>query len=157
MTSHNNNPCEQSTQEFSPKPINAQIGQPELVLRTVPVPADCNINGHVFGGWIMGQIDIAGAILAVRAAAGKTVTTVTFKDLTFKEPILVGDLISLYAKIIKIGNTSITIEVMAYAWNHRNFDKDAKLVAQATGIYVALDHHGKPTPFSQPKSVTKNP
>lgn len=157
MTNTNNNSHQQSTQEFSPQPINAQIGQPELVLRTVPVPADCNINGHVFGGWIMGQIDIAGAILAVRAAEGKTVTTVTFKDLTFKEPILVGDLISLYAQIIKIGNTSITIEIMAYAWNHRNFNKDAKLVAHATGIYVALDSYGKPTPFNQPKPATTNP
>lgn len=153
-TSPSNDIHEHLAKEFTPQPINAKIGQLELVLRTVPVPADCNINGHVFGGWIMGQIDIAGAILAVRAAAGKTVTTVTFKDLTFKAPILVGDLISLYAQIIKIGNTSITIEILAYAWNHRNFDKTAELVAQATGIYVALDQHGKPTPFPQPSPTT---
>ena len=86
----------------------------ELVLKVVPMPADCNANGDIFGGWVMAQVDVAGAISAFRKTRGRT-ATVAVKEFIFKQPVRVGDILSFYASVQRIGNTSITICVEVYA------------------------------------------
>ena len=83
-------------------------------LRVVPMPADANHNGDIFGGWIMSQVDIAGGIVAGRLARGR-VATVAVKEFVFKEPVQIGDVLSLYAAVARVGNTSITVDVEVYA------------------------------------------
>lgn len=132
-----------------PAPLKAIPGYKELVLRVVPMPADCNSNGDIFGGWLMAQMDLAGAALACRAANDRKMVTVAVNSLVFKHPVGVGDLLSFYAEIIKIGNTSITIEVTAYAWNDENFMDTPVKVTEATITYVAMDKNGQPRPVLQ--------
>lgn len=115
----------------------------ELVLKVMPMPSDTNIHGDIFGGWIMSQVDIAGAILASQLSMGR-VSTVAVNNFVFKQPIYVGDLVSFYAKIIKVGNTSITVEVEVFAQRKR-YEHTIK-VTEATLTYVALDDNGKPRP-----------
>ncbi|OWT60414.1 acyl-CoA thioesterase [Candidimonas nitroreducens] len=112
----------------------------------MPMPADANVHGDVFGGWIMAQIDIAGSIPAARRAGGR-VATVAVTALTFKQPVFVGDLLSFYAEIIKIGRTSITIEVEVYA-ERQGLEAQVVKVTEATLIYVATDaqRHSRPLP-----------
>ncbi|MBI3938628.1 MAG: acyl-CoA thioesterase, partial [Betaproteobacteria bacterium] len=86
----------------------------DVTLRVVPMPADANQNGDIFGGWIMAQVDIAGSISAVRLAKGR-VATVAVNSFLFKQPVFVGDLVSLYAEVIRVGRTSITVNVEVYA------------------------------------------
>ncbi len=122
-----------------------EISLPEdktLVLRMVPMPADVNINGSVFGGWIMSQVDIAGTIAAGRRALGK-LATVAVNSFTFKQPVAVGDLLSFYADIIKTGRTSITVVVEVYAERFRTTNEIIK-VTEATLTYVALDANHLP-------------
>ena len=117
------------------------LPQKQPVLRTVPMPADLNQNGDVFGGWVMAQVDLAGAIPAMRRARGR-VTTVSVNSFQFKQPISVGDLISLYAEVVHVGNTSITVNVEVYA--ERNYaDPVAVKVTEAQLTYVAIDGTGK--------------
>ncbi|MBL0353076.1 MAG: acyl-CoA thioesterase [Candidatus Dechloromonas phosphoritropha] len=115
--------------------------QKQPVLRTVPMPADLNQNGDVFGGWVMAQVDVAGAIPAMRRARGR-VTTVSVNSFQFKQPISVGDLISLYAEVVHVGNTSITVNVEVYA--ERNYANPVTVkVTEAQLTYVAIDGAGK--------------
>lgn len=107
------------------------------VLRVMPMPADANIHGDVFGGWIMAQVDIAGSVPAARRAAGR-VATVAVNAFTFKHPVFVGDLLSFYAEIIKTGRTSITISVEVYAERQR-LELEVVKVTEATLTYVATD------------------
>ena len=86
----------------------------EPVLRVVPMPADVNQNGDIFGGWIMSQVDVAGGILAARRARGR-VATVAVNEFTFKQPVSVGDIVTFYGEIERTGRTSITIAVEVYA------------------------------------------
>jgi acyl-CoA thioesterase YciA len=114
----------------------------ELVLRVVPMPADSNANGDIFGGWIMAQVDIAGAVLPIRIAKGR-VTTVAVNQFIFKQPVTVGDLLSFYATVERIGNTSISVRVEVYA--ERNpADLQVVKVTEASLTYVAIDRDGKP-------------
>ena len=96
-------------------------------LRVMPMPADANIHGDVFGGWIMSQVDIAGAIPAVRRANGR-VGTVAVNSFLFKQPVFVGDLLSFYARIIKTGTTSVTVTVEVYAERNRLQSEIAKIL-----------------------------
>src|SRR5579864_3766457 len=82
-------------------------------LRVMPVPADANVYGDVFGGWIMSQVDIAGSLPAVRRANGR-VATIAVNSFLFKQPVFVGDLLSFYAEVVKVGNTSITVYVEVF-------------------------------------------
>ena len=117
------------------------LPQKQPVLRTVPMPADLNQNGDVFGGWVMAQVDVAGAIPAMRRARGR-VTTVSVNSFQFKQPISVGDLISLYAEVVHVGNTSITVNVEVYA--ERNYANPVTVkVTEAQLTYVAIDGTGK--------------
>lgn len=114
----------------------------ELVMRVMPMPADSNMNGDIFGGWIMAQVDIAGSVLPARLSRGR-VTTVAVNQFVFKQPVSIGDLLSFYATVERIGNTSITVRVEVYA--ERNpADVQVVKVTEANLTYVAIDRDGKP-------------
>ena len=114
----------------------------EPVLRVMPMPADSNIHGDVFGGWIMAQVDIAGSIPASQRANGR-VATVAVNSFVFKQPVFVGDLLSFYAEIVKTGNTSVTIDVTVYAQRMRLANEIVK-VTEATLTYVATGDDRRP-------------
>jgi acyl-CoA thioesterase YciA len=105
------------------------------VLRVVPMPADANVHGDVFGGWIMAQVDIGGAIRAARRANGR-VATVAVNSFVFKEPVFVGDVLSIYARILKTGRTSITVDIAVYA-ERSGATADVVKVTEAIAVYVA--------------------
>lgn len=113
------------------------------VLRVPCVPANRNEGGSIFGGWIMSQVDIAGSIPACQRAAGAIVTRAV-DSFEFKKPVYVGDLISCYAEIIKIGKTSLTVKVDVYAQRTRKGVVDAIKVTEANLVYVAVDSNGRP-------------
>ena len=114
----------------------------ELVLRVLPMPADSNANGDIFGGWIMAQVDLAGSVLPARIAKGR-ITTVAVNQFIFKQPVSIGDLLSFYATVERVGNTSITVRVEVYA--ERNpADLQVVKVTEANLTYVAIDRDGKP-------------
>lgn len=117
------------------------------VLRVIPLPGDANMHGDVFGGWIMAQVDIGGSVLASRRAQGR-VATVSVNSFTFKEPVFVGDLLSVYASIIKTGTTSITVEVEVYAERNLLPDETVK-VTEAILTYVATDEQRRSRPLPQ--------
>ena len=119
----------------------------DLVMRVIPMPADTNMSGAVFGGWIMAQVDIAGSVLPVRRSRGR-VTTVAVNRFVFKQPVSVGDLLSFYARIERIGTTSITVHVEVYAERNPSQPKIVK-VTDANLTYVAIDRNGKPRPVPQ--------
>ena len=114
-------------------------------LRVMPMPSDANVHGDVFGGWIMAQVDIAGALPAVRRANGR-VGTVAVNSFVFKQPVFVGDLLSFYAKIVKTGTTSITVNVEVYAERNR-LQSEVVKVTEATLTYVATDDQRRPRPL----------
>jgi acyl-CoA thioesterase YciA len=111
-------------------------------LRVVPMPADSNQNGDIFGGWIMAQVDVAGGTVAGRVARGR-VATVSVNSFVFKQPVQIGDVLSFYAELQRIGNTSVTVNVEVYAERGRADTKVVK-VTEATLTYVAIDANGKP-------------
>jgi acyl-CoA thioesterase YciA len=113
-----------------------------VALRVVPQPRDANVYGDVFGGWIMAQVDIAGAISASRRANGR-VATVAVNSFVFKQPVFVGDLLSFYAEIVKTGNTSITVSVEVYA-QRMSLHTETVKVTEATLTYVATDSARRP-------------
>jgi len=114
----------------------------EPTLRVVPMPADENQAGDIFGGWIMSQVDIAGSIAAVRLAKGR-VATVAVNSFVFKQPVSVGDLVSFYAEVVRVGRTSITVNVEVYSQRRPEREMVVK-VTEATLTYVAVDESGKP-------------
>ncbi|HOX88821.1 MAG TPA: acyl-CoA thioesterase [Burkholderiaceae bacterium] len=115
-------------------------------LRVVPMPADSNAYGDVFGGWIMSQVDIAGSVPAHRRARGR-VATVAVTNFVFKQPVSVGDLVSFYARVLRTGRSSIVVDVEVYA--ERRVDGRAKAVkvTEAELVYVAIDASGQPMPL----------
>jgi acyl-CoA thioesterase YciA len=114
----------------------------EPTIRIVAMPSDSNYTGDVFGGWIMAQVDIAGSIPALHRAKGR-VATVAVNSFVFKQPIFVGDVVSFYTKIVKVGNTSLTVEVEVYAQRDPANPTCVK-VTEATLTYVAVDDDRKP-------------
>lgn len=112
----------------------------EPVLRVMPMPADVNAAGDIFGGWVMAQVDIAGAIPAMRRARGR-IATVAVNSFLFKQPISVGDVVSFYAKIINTGRTSITVDVQVFAERNPAHPIVVK-VTEATLTYVCLNADG---------------
>ena len=111
-------------------------------LRVMPMPLDANVHGDVFGGWIMAHVDMAGAIPATRRANGR-VATIAVNSFLFKQPVFVGDLLSFYADVVKVGRTSITISVEVYAERNR-LEADTVKVTEATLTYVATDDNRMP-------------
>ena len=119
----------------------------EPVLRVVPMPADANSTGDIFGGWIMSQVDIAGALPAIRLAKGR-VATIAVNSFMFKQPVFIGDLVSFYAKVVRVGRTSITVDVEV--WAQRGIPEEVTVkVTEATLTYVAVDKERKPRPVLQ--------
>ncbi|HRH16028.1 MAG TPA: acyl-CoA thioesterase [Aquabacterium sp.] len=116
----------------------------ELVMRVMPMPKDANGNGDIFGGWIMSQVDLAGCVLPARIARGK-VTTVAVNEFVFRSAVSVGDLLSFYARVERIGNTSVTVHVEVWAERHPHEPVLVK-VTEAKATYVAIDHEGRPRP-----------
>jgi acyl-CoA thioesterase YciA len=120
----------------------------QLVLRVMPLPADVNANGDIFGGWIMAQVDLAGAVLPSRLAKGR-IATVAVKEFVFKQPVSLGDLLSFYARITRIGRTSISVRVEVYAERNPAQLQVVK-VTEADVTYVAIDEQGQPRPVPLP-------
>jgi len=114
------------------------------VLRVVAMPGDANVYGDVFGGWIMAQVDIAGSIPAIKRANGR-VATIAVNSFLFKQPVFVGDLLSFYADIVRVGNTSLTVHVDVWAQRNR-LDDEVVHVTDATLTYVATGEDRKPRP-----------
>jgi acyl-CoA thioesterase YciA len=117
----------------------------ELVMRVMPLPADTNMNGDIFGGWLMAQVDMAGAVLPMRIARGR-IATVAVNQFLFKQPVSVGDLLSFYARVERIGNTSVTVHVEVLAERNPMSPQVVK-VTEANLTYVAIDRDGKPRPI----------
>ena len=117
------------------------------VLRVMALPAYTNGMGDIFGGWIMSQVDIAGSIPAARRAQGRVVT-VAVNSLEFHRPVNVGDLISCFARIARIGHSSITVEVDVYAQRYPAQEPCVR-VTEATLTYVAVDRNGRPRPVPE--------
>jgi acyl-CoA thioesterase YciA len=114
----------------------------ELVLKVIPMPADCNANGDIFGGWVMAQVDLAGAVIPARYARGR-MATVAVNQFIFKQPVRVGDILSFFSKLTRIGRTSITVKVEVYAERFTDQGKYIK-VTEASVTYVAIDEFGQP-------------
>ncbi|HRK39562.1 MAG TPA: acyl-CoA thioesterase [Burkholderiaceae bacterium] len=114
----------------------------DLVLKVIPMPADCNANGDIFGGWVMAQVDLAGAVLPARYTQGRF-ATVAVNQFIFKQPVRVGDILSFFSSVTRIGNTSITVQVEVYAERFQAQGNYLK-VTEASLTYVAIDHNGKP-------------
>jgi len=120
------------------------------VLRVMPRTADTNSRGDIFGGWIMSQVDIAGAIVAARRAR-RRIVTVAVNAFQFKKPVYVSDVVSFYAEIKKVGNTSISVDVEVYAergWASESYGEVVK-VTEAILTYVAIDENRKPIPIDR--------
>ncbi|XUY27736.1 acyl-CoA thioesterase [Agrobacterium sp. rho-8.1] len=118
----------------------------ELTLRTLAMPADANPAGDIFGGWVMSQMDLASGIRAAERARCRVVTAAV-KEMAFELPVKIGDTMSIYTEITRVGRTSITLTVEAWAQRSR-YDALEKVTA-GTFIMVAMDEHGKPTPISK--------
>jgi len=130
-----------STDSSATQPVSLPQDK-ELVLRVMPLPADANANGDIFGGWIMAQVDLAGSVLPSRVAKGR-IATVAVNEFVFKQPVSVGDLLSFYAKVLRVGRTSITVQVEVYAERNPADPKVVK-VTEANLTYVAIDAQGQP-------------
>ncbi len=114
----------------------------ELVLKVIPMPADCNANGDIFGGWVMAQVDLAGSVIPARYAGGR-IATVAVNEFIFKQPVRVGDILSFYAKLTRVGRTSLTVKVEVFAERFRAQGQFVK-VTEANLTYVAIDEQGQP-------------
>jgi acyl-CoA thioesterase YciA len=117
----------------------------ELVLKVIPMPADTNGNGDIFGGWVMAHVDLAGSVLPARVIRGR-MATVAVKEFIFKEPVKVGDILSFYSSVVRIGTTSITVDVEVFAEHVRAQGQFVK-VTEALLTYVAIDENGRPRPI----------
>ena len=119
----------------------------ELVLKVIPMPADCNANGDIFGGWVMAQVDLAGAVLPARYVRGR-MATVAVNQFIFKQPVRVGDILSFYAHLTRVGRTSITVQVEVFAERFSAQGQYVK-VTEASLTYVAIDRDGRPRPIER--------
>ena len=115
----------------------------ELSIRVLAMPADTNQNGDIFGGWLLGQMDIAGSIFAYKIAKGRTVT-VAVDAMSFKKPVYVGDVVGIYTEVIRIGHTSICVHIEA--WVVRRGQESMLMVTEGKFTYVAIDQNGRPRP-----------
>lgn len=131
--------------ESSPRPESALPQDRELVLKVIPMPADTNGNGDIFGGWVMAQVDLAGSVLPARYVRGR-MATVAVNQFIFKQPVRVGDILSFFSHVTRIGNTSITVQVEVFAERFSAQGQYVK-VTEASLTYVAIDNEGRPRPI----------
>ena len=135
----------------SSDPVTQLPTDKELVLKVIPMPADCNANGDIFGGWVMAQVDLAGSVVPARHVGGR-MATVAVNQFVFKQPVRVGDILSFFAAVTRIGNTSVTVQVEVYAerfWKQKQYVK----VTEASLTYVAIDDEGRPRPIPKPAAI----
>ena len=138
---------------MSAKPDSNAVQLPTdetLVLKVIPMPGDCNANGDIFGGWVMAQVDLAGAVIAAQYTGGR-MATVAVNEFIFTQPVRVGDILSFFGKLVRIGRTSITVKIEVYAETFRRQGNYTK-VTEALLTYVALDEQGKPREVPRPAS-----
>ncbi len=126
--------------------LDIDPNQHEAALRTMAMPADANPSGDIFGGWLLSQMDLAGSAPAALRAQGRVVT-VAVDAMTFHEPVEVGDEVSCYAAVKKVGRTSITVEVEA--WKRKKHERERIKVTEGTFTYVKIDEHRRPQPVPQ--------
>jgi acyl-CoA thioesterase YciA len=119
----------------------------ELVLKVIPLPSDTNANGDIFGGWVMAQVDLAGAVLPARIAQGR-MATVAVNEFIFKQPVRVGDILSFFGSIKRIGRTSVTVQIEVFAERFSDQGRYIK-VTEALLTYVAIDDQGRPRVLPQ--------
>lgn len=135
----------------SPGHPSATVSLPtdqDLVLKVIPMPGDCNANGDIFGGWVMAQVDLAGSVLPARYTQGR-MATVAVNEFIFKQPVRVGDILSFFSKVVRIGRTSITVKVEVFAERFRTQGSYIK-VTEALVTYVAIDDEGRPREIPRP-------
>lgn len=125
-----------------------QKPQGEVTIQTLAMPKDTNANGDIFGGWLLSQMDLASGILAKKTSKGR-ITTVAIDSMSFLKPVQVGDIVSCYASLLKVGRTSMTIQIEVWTNNHKHdaFDK----VTCGTFVCVAIDENGAP------RAIAKTP
>jgi acyl-CoA thioesterase YciA len=125
----------------------------ELCTRTLAMPADTNQNGDIFGGWLLAQMDISGGVFAAKITKSRNVT-VAIDAMNFRKAVYVGDLVSVYGKLVRIGRTSLTVHLEA--WVVRRKEMQSILVTDGNFTYVSIDDQGRPQEFKQdpPLQVT---
>ena len=133
--------------QHSDRPAASLPTDKELVLKVIPMPADTNGNGDIFVGWVMAQVDLAGSVLPARYMQGR-MATVAVNEFIFRHPVRVGDILSLYASVTRVGRTSITVEVEVFAERFAQ-QGDYVKVTEARLTYVAIDSEGRPRPVPQ--------
>ncbi len=119
--------------------------QGQLVIRTIAMPADTNSNGDIFGGWLVSQMDLGASTLAQQRSQSRCVT-VAINKLAFIRPVQVGDIVCCYANLVKVGTTSMTIDLNT--WTYTDSTLRQQKVAIGTFVFVAIDEHGRPRPIS---------
>jgi acyl-CoA thioesterase YciA len=130
--------------EPAPQAAAPEWPSQEPVIRTIAMPADTNPDGDIFGGWLLSQMDQAGATVAFRLARGRCVT-IAVEGMTFLNPVFVGDEVSLFARLMKSGRTSV--RVFVEAWRRRRDGGAALKVTEGNFTYVAIDYHRRPRPI----------
>lgn len=115
-------------------------------LRTIAMPADANANGDMFGGWMLSQMDLAGSVIAAQRAKSR-ITTVGIEAMSFKSPVFVGDEVSCYCHIVKVGRTSVTVHIES--WARGGLADTARKVTEGSFTYVAINESGKPIPVDR--------
>lgn len=123
--------------------------RPGAALQTLAMPADTNVNGDIFGGWLMGQMDLGASVLA-RSLSGGRVATVAVNEMTFHHPVHVGDVVSIFPTLLRTGRTSMTLHVEVRIFNAEKGDE--RLVAETKIVFVAIDNDGKPRPIHWPEA-----
>ena len=133
-----------------PPAVTGTEPQGQLCTRTVAMPADTNGNGDIFGGWLLGQMDLAGSVFAGKITKSRTVT-VAIDAMNFRKAVYVGDLVSVHGSLVRIGRTSITVHLEA--WVTRRKETQAILVTDGNFTYVSIDDNGHPQPIKQDGSL----
>jgi acyl-CoA thioesterase YciA len=133
-----------------PPAVTETEPQGQLCTRTVAMPADTNGNGDIFGGWLLGQMDLAGSVFAGKITKSRTVT-VAIDAMNFRKAVYVGDLVSVHGSLVRIGRTSITVHLEA--WVTRRKETQAILVTDGNFTYVSIDDNGRPQPIKQDGSL----
>ncbi|NNG05960.1 MAG: acyl-CoA thioesterase [Inquilinus sp.] len=124
----------------------------EPALRTIAMPADANPNGDIFGGWLLSQMDLAGSVVAYERAQGR-IATVAIDAMSFVQPVFIGDLVTSYAEVVRVGRTSIQVRVDTFV--KRRESRETALVTEGLLTYVAIDRGGRPRPVPEPGAPIK--
>ena len=130
------------TDQSSQPPSRASGPQGELCIRTLAMPADTNANGDIFGGWLLSQMDVGGGFFASKVARSRTVT-VAIEAMNFRKAVFVGDLVSVYANLVRVGRTSLAVHLEAWALRR---GEQHPILTDGNFTYVAIDDHGRPQP-----------